>query len=155
MITLTRDCFDPGAELSRFCQGRQTTGAIASFVGLARGEAGQDVALELEAYPGFTEIEIQGFAAQALAHFRLDDVAIIHRHGPIATGEPIVMVLTAAAHRRAAFDACDYLMDYLKSRAPFWKREGGPDAPRWIEPTVRDHEDLARWETSNTGDLQS
>ena len=154
MITLTRDSFDPGAELTRFCRGRETTGAIASFVGLARGEAGQDMALELEAYPGFTEVEIEGFAAQALARFLLDDVAIIHRHGQIGTGEPIVMVLTAAAHRRAAFEACDYLMDYLKSRAPFWKREVGQDTPRWIEPTSADHADLARWATHPSGDIQ-
>jgi molybdopterin synthase catalytic subunit len=145
MIRLTREPFDPGAALSAFCAGRSATGAVASFVGLARGEPGAPVALELEAYEGFTQAQIARLAENAIARFALHEVQIIHRIGPIGPGEAIVLVLTAAAHRRAAFEACDFLMDYLKSQAPFWKKEPGPDGARWIEPTAGDLADLARW----------
>jgi molybdopterin synthase catalytic subunit len=146
MIRLTQSPFDPGAELSAFSQGRAATGAVASFVGLARGEPGGAPALELEAYPGFTEGRIGAIAAEAKARFSLDDVRVVHRVGPIAAGEAIVIVLTASAHRRAALEACDFLMDYLKSRAPFWKKEFGPSGPRWVEPTPQDLADIQRWE---------
>jgi molybdopterin synthase catalytic subunit len=146
MIRLTEERFDPGAELTAFCAGRTESGAVASFVGIARGEAGAATALELQAYPGFTEGEIGRMVEAALTRFSLHDALVIHRHGPIAPGEPIVMVATASTHRREAFEACDYLMDYLKSRAPFWKKEHGPAGPRWIEPTERDLDDLARWD---------
>ena len=146
MIRLQTVAFDPGAELCGFCAGRTESGAVASFVGIARGERGAATALELEAYPGFTEAEIGKMAEAAAGRFSLDDVLVIHRHGRIAPGEPIVMVLTASAHRREAFEACDYLMDYLKSRAPFWKKEHGPGGPRWVEPTQRDLDDIARWD---------
>jgi molybdopterin synthase catalytic subunit len=146
MIRLTDQPFEPGAELAAFCAGRTESGAVASFVGIARGDGGQATALELEAYPGFTDTEIARFAEAAAARFSLHDVLIVHRHGAIAPGEPIVMVATASAHRRAAFEACDYLMDYLKSRAPFWKKEHGPGGARWVEPTQRDLDDLARWD---------
>src|SRR5450432_2963193 len=126
MIRLTLEPFDLGAELTAFCAGRTESGAVASFVGIARGDAGATTALELEAYPGFTEAQIGRMAETATARFSLHDVLIVHRHGPIAPGEPIVMVATASGHRREAFEACDYLMDYLKSRAPFWKKEHGP-----------------------------
>jgi molybdopterin synthase catalytic subunit len=145
MIRLTDQAFDPGAELNAFGAGRLASGAVASFLGLARGEADQAVALELEAYPGFTEARIAAFVRAAVDRFALDDAAVIHRVGPIAPGEPIVLVLTAAAHRRAAFLACDYLMDYLKSQAPLWKKEFGPAGAHWIEPTAQDASDLARW----------
>jgi molybdopterin synthase catalytic subunit len=146
MIRLTFDPFDPGALLSEFCKGRSETGAVATFTGIARAEAGATVALELEAYPGFTEAEIGKIAGGASARFGLDDYAIVHRIGKIAPGEPVVFVATAARHRRAAFEACDFLMDYLKSKAPFWKKEHGPDGARWVEPHDRDHADLARWQ---------
>jgi molybdopterin synthase catalytic subunit len=145
-VRLTTEPFEPGAELSAFCAGRRETGAVASFVGIARGEQGAATALELQAYPGFTEVEIGKMTAAASQRFSLDDVLIIHRYGAIAPGEPIVMVATASAHRREAFEACDYLMDYLKSRAPFWKQEHGPGGRRWVEPTARDLDDIARWE---------
>jgi len=145
-VRLTFDAFDPGGLLTAFCRGRAETGAVATFTGLARAEAGATVALELEAYPGFTEAEIDKIALKAKARFGLDDFAILHRVGKIAPGEPIVFVATAARRRRAAFEACDYLMDYLKSRAPFWKKAHGPDGARWVEPRDQDHADLARWE---------
>lgn len=146
-IRLAETELDPGALLSEFCAGRSETGAVASFVGLARSEAGQVLSLELEAYRGFTEREIARFAEIARDRFGLQGVLIVHRIGGIAPGEPIVFVAAAAAHRRAAFEACDFLMDYLKSRAPFWKKETGPDGERWIEPRPEDHADIARWET--------
>jgi molybdopterin synthase catalytic subunit len=146
MIRLTAERFDPGAELNGFCAGRLESGAVASFVGIARGERGVATALELQAYPGFTEREIGRMVETAAGRFGLHDALVIHRHGPIAPGEPIVMVATASTHRREAFEACDYLMDYLKSRAPFWKKEHGPAGDRWVEPTARDLDDLARWD---------
>jgi molybdopterin synthase catalytic subunit len=146
MIRLTFDPFDPGALLSEFCRGRSEVGAVATFTGLARAEAGATVALELEAYPGFTEAQIGKVADAARVRFGLDDFEIVHRIGRIAPGEPVVFVATAARHRRAAFEACDFLMDYLKSRAPFWKKEHGPDGARWVEPTDQDRADLSRWE---------
>lgn len=146
MIRLSDQSFDPGALLSDFCRGRAEVGAVASFTGIARAEAGATTILELEAYPGFTEAEIGRIAEQARTRFGLADLLILHRVGQIAPGEPIVFVATAAAHRREAFEACDYLMDYLKSRAPFWKKEHGPAGERWIEPRAEDHADIARWE---------
>lgn len=145
MISLTDQGFDPGPLLSGFCRGRAETGAVASFTGLARAEGGETKILELEAYPGFTETQIGAFAETARTRFDLQDLMIVHRIGQIAPGEPIVFVATAASHRRAAFEACDYLMDYLKSRAPFWKKEHGPDGARWVEPRAQDHDDIARW----------
>jgi len=149
-IRLTFDAFDPGALLTEFCKGRSEVGAVATFTGIARAEAGQTTALELEAYPGFTEAEIGKTAKRAKARFGLDDFAILHRVGKIAPGDPVVFVATAARHRRAAFEACDFLMDYLKSKAPFWKKEYGPNGARWVEPRAEDHADLARWEKETT-----
>lgn len=146
MISLSETPFEPGALLTAFCRDRSETGAVACFTGIARGEAGSATALELEAYPGFTEAEIGRIAEEARGRFGLDDLAILHRIGKIAPGEAIVFVATAAKHRREAFEACDYLMDYLKSRAPFWKKEHGPGGARWVEPRAQDHADIARWE---------
>lgn len=148
MIRLLSSAFDPGAVLTDFLKGRQETGAVASFAGLARSEAGQTTILELEAYPGFTEKEIARHVEAARERFGLQAVMVLHRTGAIPPGEVIVFVATASPHRRAAFEACDFLMDYLKSRAPFWKKEIGPEGARWIEPTDSDREDLSRWETS-------
>lgn len=145
MIKLTDAPFDPGALLTEFSKGRTETGAIATFTGIARAEQGSTAILELEAYPGFTEAEIGKIAAEAKARWNLHDLAILHRVGRIAPGEPIVFVATAAGHRRAAFEACDFLMDYLKSRAPFWKKEHCPDGARWVEPSGQDHADRERW----------
>ena len=145
MIQLSEEPFDPGALLTAFAQGRSETGAVATFTGIARAERGATAVLELEAYPGFTESEIGKIADQARERFALHDLLILHRVGKIGPGEPIVFVATAAGHRRAAFEACDFLMDYLKSKAPFWKKEHGPDGARWIEPTAQDHADRERW----------
>jgi len=146
VIRLQIEPFDPGALLTAFCEGRTQTGAVVSFSGLARGEAGAVTTLELEAYPGFTVAEIGRIAAAAQARFELHDLIVVHRIGKIAPGEVIVFVATASAHRRAAFEAADHLMDYLKTRAPFWKKEHGPDGAQWIEPTEQDQADAARWD---------
>ena len=145
-VRLASEPFDPGAELAAFCSGRAETGAVASFVGIARGEKGAATALELDAYSGFTESQIEAQLASTVARFSLHDAAVIHRTGRIAPGEAIVFVATAAAHRREALEACDLLMDYLKSQAPFWKKEHGPSGARWVEPTARDLADLSRWD---------
>lgn len=146
MIVLTDQPFDPGEALTRFAAGRSKSGAVASFLGLARGEAGRATALELEAWPEFTRAEIERQVDEAGRRFSLDDAAVIHRTGQIAVGEAIVLVMTAAVHRREAFEACDFLMDYLKSRAPLWKKEFGPAGARWVEPSERDLEDAQRWD---------
>lgn len=146
MIALTDRPFEPGALLSEFVRDRRETGAVATFTGLARAENGSTTILELEAYPGFTEAEIGKIADRARERFGLHDLMIQHRVGKIGPGEPIVFVATAAGHRRAAFEACDFLMDYLKSRAPFWKKEYGPQGTRWVEPTSQDHRDRDRWD---------
>jgi molybdopterin synthase catalytic subunit len=146
VVRLQSEPFEPGALLSAFCQGREETGAVVSFTGIARAGAGAVTRLELEAYPGFTDTEIERIAAAARTRFSLQDLLIVHRVGDIAPGEAIVFVATAAAHRREAFEAADHLMDYLNSRAPFWKKEHGPDGARWIEPTERDRSDAARWD---------
>lgn len=145
-IALTDRPFEPGALVTAFCADRRETGAVATFVGLARAEEGAAKALELEAYPGFTEAAIGEIVQAAVERFALHDVRVVHRIGRVAPGEAIVFVATAAGHRREAFEACDFLMDYLKSRAPFWKKEHGPDGTRWIEPTDRDRTDARRWD---------
>ena len=148
MIRLADQPFDPAAELAVFSAGRAETGAIVSFTGLVRAEGGEAETLELEAYPGFTDAKIAEFVAEATERFGLQAVRIVHRTGRMAVGEPVVFVAVAAAHRRAAFEGCDYLMDYLKSRAPFWKKSHGPAGAAWIEPTAQDADDLARWQRS-------
>jgi len=151
-VRLQTEPFDPGALLGRFCRGRGETGAVVSFTGLARASAGATQTLELEAYPGFTDAEIARIAEAARERFGLQDILIVHRTGLIAPGEAIVFVAAASSHRREAFEAADHLMDYLKSRAPFWKKEHGPDGARWIEPTERDIADAERWDAVTPDD---
>jgi molybdopterin synthase catalytic subunit len=146
VVRLQTEPFEPGALLTAFARGRDETGAVVSFTGIARAASGAVTRLELEAYPGFTDAEIEKIAEAARKRFSLHDLLIVHRVGEIGPGEAIVFVAAAAAHRREAFDAADHLMDYLKSRAPFWKKEHGPDGARWIEPTDRDRADAARWD---------
>jgi molybdopterin synthase catalytic subunit len=146
LIRLQTEKFDAGALLTQFSAGRRETGAVVSFTGLTRAADGAVTRLELEAYPGFTEAEIGRIAEAARTRFALHDLLIVHRVGAIAPGEAVVFVAVAAAHRREAFEAADHLMDYLKTRAPFWKKEHGPDGARWVEPSPRDHADAARWD---------
>ncbi|WP_269715192.1 molybdenum cofactor biosynthesis protein MoaE [Caulobacter sp. NIBR2454] len=146
MILLQAEPLDVGALTASFCAERSETGAVATFIGLARAEGGATRVLELEAYAGFTEKQIGRMVEEARERFGLHDVSVVHRIGPVAPGEAVVFVATAAAHRREALQACDHLMDYLKSRAPFWKKEHGPDGARWIEPTGKDLADAKRWD---------
>jgi molybdopterin synthase catalytic subunit len=146
VVRLQAEPFDPGVLLGEFCAGRSESGAVVSFTGIARAEQGDVSRLELDAYPGFTDAEIERIATAATERFSLHDVLIVHRTGEIAPGEAIVFVATAARHRREAFEAADHLMDYLKSRAPFWKKEHGPAGARWVEPTARDLADARRWD---------
>ena len=135
--------FDLTAELRGFGSG---AGAIVTFSGIVRDDTGAMVALELEHYPGMTQAALQDIAARATDRWNLLDCLVIHRHGRLAVGEAIMMVATAARHRAEAFQAAEYLMDYLKSRAPFWKREIGQDgAGAWVEAKDSDEDALSRW----------
>ena len=145
MIGLSAEPIDPGALLAGFIRGRTNSGGVVSFTGLVRADDGVE-ALELEAYPGFTEAAIGAIAAEATGRFALDDTLVIHRVGRMSVGDPVVFVATAARHRRSAFEAADFLMDYLKSRAPFWKKSYDALGARWIEPSHADYTDVARWD---------
>ena len=135
--------FDLAAELAGFGAG---AGAIVTFTGLVRDDTGAMAALEIEHYPGMTERALSDYGTKAAIRFALTDWRIVHRHGRLAVGEPIMMVATAARHRQAAFQAADYLMDWLKSRAPFWKREIARDgAAAWVDAKASDEDALARW----------
>lgn len=147
MIRIQTEPFDAAAELAAFIASVPGAGAVASFVGLVRSDSdGREVSgLELDHYPALTQREIDKIADDARARFELAGLVVVHRCGALAPGEPIVLVAAAAAHRRAAFDAVDYVMDRLKTEAPFWKREHGPDGARWIEASDSDVKDRARW----------
>ena len=137
--------FDPGAELARFGKGRADVGAVVSFTGMVRDDTGRMTALELEHYPGMTERAIRAIMQQATERWHLADAIVIHRHGRLSVGEQIMMVATAARHRRDAFEAAEFLMDYLKSRAPFWKKEHGPEGTTWVAAKDSDEDALKRW----------
>lgn len=142
-VLVQSETFDAAALTQGFGPG---AGAVVTFTGLVRGDEGL-TALEIEHYPGMTERALAQHAQAAAERFDLVDVLVVHRYGLIAVGEPIMMVATAALHRRAAFDAADFLMDWLKSRAPFWKREIGPEGPRgWVEAKDDDEAALDRWQ---------
>jgi molybdopterin synthase catalytic subunit len=141
-ILVTPTAFSPDAELSRFAAGRSAeAGALASFVGYCRAASAQGPVerLELDHYAGFTEAEIERLARAVASRHALLDLLVIHRVGAVAAGEAIVLVAALSAHRAAAFAAVSEMMDYLKTEAPFWKREVGPDGARWIEPTAADY----------------
>lgn len=135
--------FDPGVEIDRLHAGRDDIGAVASFVGLVRG--GSVAAMTLEHYPGMTERQLRSVADEAAARWPLQGVIVVHRFGRLAAGERIVLVAVAASHRAAAFEACAFLMDWLKTSAPFWKREETPEGSRWVEAKAADDAAAARW----------
>ncbi len=149
MVRLEDKPIDPAALLAAFCGDRTDVGAVVSFTGLTRARTeGQAVTrLTLDAYPGWTEKVMAELEAETRARFEVIDVLAVHRWGALEVGQPIVFVAVAAAHRRSAFQAADFLMDQLKTRAPFWKKEDGPDGSRWIEARPDDHADAARWRT--------
>lgn len=146
-IRVQHEPFDAGAEAAALTRGRTDIGALVSFVGLCRDEAGALAALEIEHYPGMAEAEIARVAEEAERRWPLLGLTIVHRHGKILPGEEIVLVLCASVHRGAAFAAAEYLMDYLKSRAPFWKKEHRADGSQgdWVEAKGSDEAALERW----------
>jgi molybdopterin synthase catalytic subunit len=147
MVRLETDPIDPAALLATFTCDRTDVGAVVSFTGLCRAATdGHSVrTLTLDAWPGYTERVMAELEAETRARFDLIDLLAVHRRGAVAVGQPIVFVAVAAAHRRAAFEACDFLMDQFKTRAPLWKCEDGPGGRRWIEPRTSDHADVDRW----------
>jgi molybdopterin synthase catalytic subunit len=146
-IRIQEGDFDIASEIARLSEGRTDIGAVVSFTGICRGSEGGDeiAALTLEHYPGMAEEEIRRHAEEALSRWPLQGLIIIHRVGRITPGQNIVLVVTASQHRQAAFDAAEFLMDYLKTSAPFWKREESAKGTAWVE--ARAHDDLAaaRW----------
>jgi molybdopterin synthase catalytic subunit len=142
--------FDTGREIAALTNGRTDIGAVVTFSGICRGsENGEAIAaLTLEHYPGMAEAEIMRHAETAMARWPLTGLTVIHRFGRIKPGENIVLVVTSSAHRQAAFQAAEFLMDYLKANAPFWKREEGADGASWVEARSHDDHAAARWTKS-------
>lgn len=140
--------FDLGQEAAAFAAGAAGAGAVVTFTGVVRDEGGRLARMEIEHYPGMTESAIGAIAAEVRARWTLADLLVIHRYGPLRPGEAIMMVATAARHRADAFAAAEFLMDYLKSRAPFWKKETGPDGASWVAARDEDERALGRWGSS-------
>src|SRR6204780_3627701 len=150
IIRIQQSDFDIAREISSLTNGRSDIGAVVSFTGICRGsEDGASIAaLTLEHYPGMAEAEITRHAETAMSRWELSGISVIHRVGRIAPGENIVLVLTASQHRQAAFEAAEFMMDYLKANAPFWKRVEGADGASWIEAGGHDDQAAARWTKS-------
>lgn len=148
VVRIQREDFDLAAEVTQLTAGRSDIGGIVSFAGLCRDEGGRLSALELEHYPGMAEAEIGRVAQDAAQRWPLLGLVAIHRYGLVRPGEQIVLVIAAASHRQPAFEAADFLMDYLKTRAPFWKREHLTDGTTggWVEAKASDDAAVARWE---------
>jgi molybdopterin synthase catalytic subunit len=147
MIRVQTDDFDPGVEIARLHAGRSDIGAVVSFVGLVRGESHGEAltSMTLEHFPGMTERELERIADEARVRWTLNGVVVVHRVGTLKPGERIVLVVTAAGHRQAAFEAGEFLMDYLKTRAPFWKRELRASGEHWVEARASDDAAAERW----------
>ena len=143
-VRLSGVAFDPGAEIAAFTAAYPAAGGVVSFLGQVRAGEGVE-ALELRHYPPLTLPGMEALGAAVLGRWTLDGLLILHRHGQMAPGEPIVLVVAAARHRRDAFAAADFAMDHLKSDSWFWKREMRGGQWHWIEPREQDHADLARW----------
>jgi molybdopterin synthase catalytic subunit len=150
VIRVQAEDFDVGAELKRLTTGNTSIGGVALFVGLVRDIAGGKPVTEmtLEHYPGMTERQLEKIEAEARARWPLDATLIIHRYGRLLPGDQIVLVICASAHREAAFEACAFLVDWLKTKAPFWKSEATPEGPRWVEARAEDDQAAARWQRS-------
>jgi molybdopterin synthase catalytic subunit len=147
MIRVQREDFDVGAEIERLSKGEHGIGGIVSFLGVVRDAAGESRigAMTLEHYPGMTEKKLGEIEAEARRRWQLEASLIIHRFGRLEPGERIVLVVTAAAHRQAAFEACEFLVDWLKTKAPFWKLEETAAGPRWVEAQTGDDDAAKRW----------
>jgi len=145
-VTITSDAIDPAAALAALSGVHHAAGAVVSFSGQVRSDADAPVTtLEIEHYPGMTERMIEAIVAEATARWDLLAWRVIHRHGCLQPGDTIVFVATVAAHRHAAFEAADFIMDYLKTRAPFWKKEHGPESSRWVACRTADAAAARRW----------
>jgi molybdopterin synthase catalytic subunit len=146
-VTIQRADFDLAAEVAALRHGDAEVGAVAAFVGTVRdrNEGAQVSAMELEHYPGMTERAIEAMVRQAHERFQIHGVRVIHRIGSLLPGDQIVLVVVTSSHRQEAFQACEFLMDYLKTQAPFWKKEATPDGARWVDARQADDAALARW----------
>lgn len=149
-VFVVKERFDPEVKLAAFREVAEGAGAVVSFTGIVRADV-RTRKLRLTHYPDFTEAAIAEMIVTARARWDLTGVQVLHRVGTMDIGDPIVFVATASAHRRDAFEAADFLMDYLKSEAPFWKQEIRADSTVWIEPRVQDLTDKARWDKSCMG----
>jgi len=149
VIRVQQQDFDIGAEIAKLKVGRSDIGAIVTFTGTVRDQNGAVEDMTLEHYPGMTERELSRIEAEANARWPLQASLIVHRYGALKPGENIVLVVTTSEHRDAAFDAAKFLMDYLKTSAPFWKRESGPGGSRWVEAEASDADAAARWRKQN------
>jgi molybdopterin synthase catalytic subunit len=152
-IRLQREDFDVAAEQTKLCDGRADVGAVVTFTGICRGGEGADAiaAMTLEHYPGMAEEEIARHVAEAEARWPLKGVTVIHRHGRLVPGDNIVLVIAASSHRGDAFAAAEFLMDYLKTSAPFWKREERAGAARWVDARAQDDAAADRWKRPAPG----
>jgi molybdopterin synthase catalytic subunit len=148
-VRIQTEDFDLGAEVAALRAGNPAVGAVAAFVGTVRdrhaGGPADVSAMELEHYPGMTEKAIEAMIDAAFARFRLLGARVVHRVGPLKPMDQIVLVVVTSIHRGDAFQACEFLMDYLKTQAPFWKKETTPEGARWVDARVADDEALARW----------
>jgi molybdopterin synthase catalytic subunit len=149
MIKVQREDFDIGAELARLTDGNTKIGGLATFVGLVRDLASQGniAAMTLEHYPGMTEKRLAEIEAEARSRWPLEGVLIIHRYGRLEPGDRIVLVATTSSHRQAALDSCAFLIDWLKTKAPFWKLEEGVRGAEWVEARESDDEAAEKWKT--------
>lgn len=146
-IIVQAETFDMGEMLNRFAARQENAGAVVSFSGIVRDVATGDLdAMEIEHYPGMTEKALAKIADEAMSRWQLADSFILHRHGRMGQGETIMMVATASRHRADAFAAAEFLMDYLKSRAPFWKKEITGEGAAWVAARDEDEDALARWQ---------
>jgi len=150
MIRVQQEDFDLAAELKAMTDGNHQIGGLTSFVGLVRDIAGGETvsAMTLEHYPGMTEKQLAEIEDEANRRWPLDASLIIHRHGRLEPGDQIVLVACASAHREAAFEACHFLIDWLKTKAPFWKLEDTPDGGKWVDARSSDNAAAARWAES-------
>src|SRR6185369_1006688 len=146
-VSIRTDDFDLGAEVAALRQGDGGVGAVVAFVGTVRdrNDGAAVRSLELEHYPGMTEAAIEAMIDEAMRRFAIRAVRVVHRVGVLTPSAQIVLVAVTAAHRGEAFQACEFLMDYLKTQAPFWKKEAGPEGVRWVDARVADDSALARW----------
>ena len=149
-VRVQEEAFDVGRELAALTAGRVDVGAVASFVGLVRDRNdGQGIsAMTLEHYPGMTQSALEDIVEQAKSRWDLLDVLVVHRYGRLVPGDSIVLVLVSSAHRGEAFSACEFVMDFLKTNAPFWKKEVTPDGARWVEARESDAAAVQRCDAS-------